>query len=95
MYQHVSFKQVKNNEIDEFVDDDDNENDIHGECLPPLENILLIKNTRRNKKDYEHWLQIKFQPKSFSDAIKSLTPEHKKWVISVGFGSLLSLKMNE
>lgn len=52
-----------------YVDNDD-----------PVGNTIhnFVKNKRRNRKDFDHWLLIKFQPRILSDAIRSLTPNQKK-----------------
>lgn len=54
-----------------------------------------IKIRRRNKKDYDNWLLVRYQPKILSDALRSLSPVQKKWVKSTGFASLLSFKMQQ
>ena len=50
---------------------------------------------KRNKKDFEHWLLVRYQPKVFADAVRSLSPIQKKWMKSTGISSLLSFRMNQ
>lgn len=57
------------------------------------DNIGKIR--RRNRKTFEHWLLIRFQPKFLTEAIKSLSPSQRNWVKRTGFGSLLNFRMNE
>lgn len=54
-----------------------------------------IKIRKRNKRDYEHWLLVRYQPKVLVDAVRSLSPVQKKWVRNTGFASLLSFRMNQ
>lgn len=58
-------------------------------------NVRVLRNRRRNKKDFEHWLLVRYQPRVLTDAIRSLSINQRHWVKKTGFRSLLSFRMNE
>lgn len=51
------------------------------------------KAKQRQKRDYKGYIQKKFSPKTFSEAIEGLSEVQIKWIKKTGFGGLLRFRM--